>query len=1012
METPALDALAGLAQEAAARRRLPSATYRLQFTPSFTFRDAAALVPYLAALGISDVYASPLLKPRAGSTHGYDITDHAQLNPALGSSEDFDAFVEELHRHGMGLVLDTVPNHMGIGDTGNLWWMDVLENGPSSLYARYFDIDWGPVKDELQNKVLLPILEDQYGKVLESGKLRLAYEERTFWICYYGLRLPVAPRTQSQILSYKLDALMETLGPDDENVQELQSILTAIGHLPERTEQDPERIAERYREKEVIRRRIAALYQGSPDFQAALDETVAAFNGNPDDPRSFDLLGELLDNQAYRLAYWRVATEEINYRRFFDINDLAAIRMELPEVFEAAHQLIFKLITEGKVNGLRIDHPDGLRDPTGYFRKLQEGYLLELVRQHAPPDSDPRELATAVSAWCDEHLKRGNGNGAPPLYVVVEKILSKGEALPEDWTVDGATGYEFAAAVNGLFVDSANRKVFDGIYSRFTKTRVDLRNLVNASKKMTMLISLASEINMLSHQLNSISEKNRWYRDFTLNSLTFAIREIIACLAVYRTYIRPGQPVMRRDQTYIEAAVAEAKKRNPRTAESVFDFIRDTLLLRNLEEFRVEDREELLDFVMTFQQITGPIMAKSVEDTVFYTYNRLVSLNEVGGDPDQFGITPAQFHKLNADRRRRWPHAMLASSTHDTKRSEDVRARINVLSALPAEWRSALSRWAKMNRRKKTVVDGKPAPDANDEYLLYQTLVGAWPFEPVNAPEFSKFRERIIGYMEKATREAKVHTSWVNPNEAYDRAVRDFITRILTDVPDNHFLNDIRTFQRKVAFYGMFNALSQALLKITSPGVPDVYQGTELWDLSLVDPDNRRPVDFASRDAAVRQLQERMAALGGDLSELAGELLEQAADGRIKLYTLLRALTYRCAHQELFAQGSYAALEANGAKREHVVAFARTLDGAAVMTLVPRLVTRLTGGTEQPPVGEEVWKDTWLALPDDVPGARYRNLYTGAVLTVAERDGVPALPVSEALGCFPVALLERVAVEG
>ncbi|MBI4498659.1 MAG: malto-oligosyltrehalose synthase [Chloroflexi bacterium] len=991
----------------AAGRRIPSATYRLQFNRSFTFRDAHALVPYLSDLGISDCYASPLLKARAESSHGYDICDHAQLNPAIGSAEEFEAFSAALRAHGMGLVLDTVPNHMGIGDAGNLWWLDVLENGPGSVYASYFDIDWQPVKRELTARVLLPILEDQYGKVLESGKLRLVYEEGAFWISYYQTRLPVAPRAYSSILGYRLDALVAALGSEHEHVQELQSILTAISYLPPRTEQDPERIAERNREKEVIKRRIAALCQASPEVRAAIAETVQVFNGTPGDPRSFDLLDALLDAQAYRLAFWRVATEEINYRRFFDVNDLAAIRVEQPEVFQATHQLIFRLLTEGKVTGLRIDHPDGLWNPAAYLRQLQESYLRHQVQARLASQGVPEPSGDAVAAWCAEHL--GHNGAAPwPLYVVAEKILCKGEMLPEDWAVYGTTGYEFANAVNGLFVDGSNRRAFDTIYRRFTGAHLDLRNLVNSTKKMIMLVSLASEINMLAHQINSISEKNRWYRDFTLNSLTFALREVIACLPVYRTYL-DGSPdsVTRRDQAYIEAAVAEAKKRNPRTAESIFDFLRDTLLLRNVEDFREEDREALSNFVMKLQQVTGPVMAKAVEDTAFYVYNRLVSLNEVGGEPDQFGVSVAAFHRQNAERRRRWPHSLLATSTHDTKRSEDVRARINVLAELPREWRAALTRWSRMNRRKKTRVDGQAAPDRNDEYLFYQTLVGAWPQEPVGPEELARFRERMVAYMLKATREAKVHTSWVNPNEEYDAAVRDFVLGVLGEGGEDPFLHDLRAFQGRVAYYGQCNALAQVLLKLTAPGVPDLYQGTELWDFSLVDPDNRRPVDYAHRCTLLADLKAQVDAAGDDLTALAHDLLATGQDGRIKLYLTYRTLAFRRAHDQLFASGAYLPLEAGGTKRDHVVAFARTLGDQAALVVAPRLVVRLTGGVEQPPQGESVWKDTWLALPHEQVGRRYRNCLTGEVLAVGEYDGAPGLPLAALCGHFPVALLER-----
>lgn len=1006
--------VAAVAEEVAALRRVPLATYRLQLNRDFTFRDAHALVSYLHDLGISDLYTSPFLKARSDSSHGYDVCDHSQLNPALGTEEDFEALTTELRDRGMGLILDMVPNHMGIGDESNSWWMDVLENGPSSVYARYFDVDWHPVRPELHNKVLLPILEDQYGKVLESGKFRLSYEDGAFFIHYYQNKLPVAPRSYSSILGCQLDTLVQALGEENEHVRELRSILTAISYLPERTELAPEKIEERNREKEVIKRRIAALYQASAYVRAAIDTAVQTLNGRPGDPRSFDMLDELLDDQAYRPAFWRVAAEEINYRRFFDINDLAAIRMELPDVFQDTHQAVLGWLAEGKITGLRIDHIDGLWNPRSYLRQLQESYLLRRVLARLGPEYSSSELEQAVSAWLSERSERAGGQVPPwPLYVLVEKILSRDESLPEDWAVDGTTGYDFLAAANGVFVDVASQKAFDRIYSRFAGSVVDFRNLTNATKKMIMLVSLSSEVYALAHQLERIAEKNRLYRDFTLNSLTFALREIIAALPVYRTYITGPEDITRQDQMHIEAAAEEAKKRNPRTAATLFDFVRDTLLLRNIQDFREEDRKALVDLVMKFQQVTGPVMAKGVEDTAFYVYNRLTSLNEVGGEPEQFGITVAEFHRRNAERLQRWPNSLLASSSHDTKRSEDVRARIDVLSEIPEEWEGALLRWSRLNAPKKTSLNGELAPDRNDEYLLYQTLLGSWPEGPMSPEGFAAYRDRIVGYMQKATKEAKVHTSWVNPNEQYDMAVRDFVCRLLDVSQDDPFIGDLQALQRRVAYFGRFNSLSQQLLKLTSPGVPDIYQGTEVWDYSLVDPDNRRPVDYQRRRTLLAELKDQVTRAGEDRSALARELLDACQDGRIKLYVTYRTLDFRRAHPELFSAGSYLPLSARGEKREHICTFARSLEEETALVIVPRLVVRLTEGIERPPLGEEVWKDTWLTLPHGARGGahtlpRYRNLFTGQVLVAGRRDRTLGVSLAEVFRDFPVALLERV----
>jgi (1->4)-alpha-D-glucan 1-alpha-D-glucosylmutase len=1005
--------VATMAEDVASGRRVPLATYRLQLNRDFTFADARSLVPYLHRLGLSDIYASPLFRARSDSAHGYDICAHDQINPALGGEEEFTTLARALRDAQMGLVLDMVPNHMGIGETCNTWWMDVLENGPSSIYSSYFDIDWQPMKPELSNKVLLPILEDQYGKVLEQGKLRLSYEEGAFFIHHYETKLPVAPRTYRDILSYQLNTVTHALGEDHEHVQELQSILTALTHLPTQTELDPDKVAERNREKEIIKRRLATLYQSSRYVRAAIDTAVEVFNGTPGDPASLDLLDHLLAQQAYRPAFWRVAAEEINYRRFFDINDLAAIRVELPDVFIATHRLVMQLLARGDITGLRIDHPDGLWNPGRYFRRLQEAYLVRRIGEGLGHGEMDAGLEEPVAAWVRTRIaENGNGLAPMPLYVLAEKILSEEEALPDDWPIDGTTGYDFLNALNGIFVDGRNERAFDRLYAGFVGSGIDYKNLINSTKKMIMLVSLASEINALARQLERISEKNRLYRDFTLNSLTFVLREVMAALPVYRTYITSSEDVGLRDVRYVEIAVAEAKRRNPRTAEAVFDFIRDTLLLRNLEDFRVGDRQALVDFVMKFQQVTGPVMAKGVEDTAFYVYNRLVSLNEVGGHPDVFGVSLADFHSRSAERLKRWRHSMLSTSTHDTKRSEDVRARINVLSEMPGEWKRAIERWAEMNEPKKTPLGGGAAPDRNDEYLLYQALLGAWPDTQhegaslLAEEEFETFRARIGEYMRKATKEAKVHTSWVNANEEYDNAVQSFVQKVLVADAADPFIQDFLGLQRTVGYFGRWNSLSQLVLKLTSPGVPDLYQGCEMWDFSLVDPDNRRPVDYSLRASVLADLQVALERRGA--AELSGHLLKASRDGRIKQYTTWRALDLRRRQPHLFLEGDYQPLPIRGAKKEHVCAFIRRSAEAEIVVAVPRLVFGLCGGTERSPVGQEVWQDTILALPRQQAGTRYRNIFTGEVVGVVEQGGAWGAPLADALATFPVAVLERV----
>jgi (1->4)-alpha-D-glucan 1-alpha-D-glucosylmutase len=976
--------------------RIPTATYRLQFNRAFTFAEASRRVAYLDALGVSDCYASPYFKARAESTHGYDIADHNALNPAIGSEADYQAFVAALHAHGMGQVLDIVPNHMGIGESSNTWWMDVLENGPSSLYASFFDIDWHPIKPELENKVLLPILGQQYGRVLENGELVLRYEDGAFFLDYYQIELPINPRTYLEILQVPLDQLIATLGPDHEHVLEYQSIMTGLSHLPPRTETEQAKVIERHREKEILKRRLAQLCAVSPEVRAAIAETVRRFNGVPGDPRSFDMLDALIERQAYRLSYWRVAAEEINYRRFFDINDLAAIRVELPEVFEATHRLVLRLLGEGKVTGLRVDHPDGLWDPAGYFRRLQQSYA-------GPTDSDGEPSSASDR----------------PLYIVAEKILGHGERLPADWPIHGTTGYDFLNALNGIFVDRTAERRFNEIYGAFTGLRTRFDDLVYEAKKRIMRMAMASEINVLAHQLDRISEHNRYFRDFTLNSLRDALREVIACFPVYRTYIvAETDHVEERDRAYIEAAIACAKRRNPTFDPSIYDFLRDILLLRYPDTLDEEARDEQRTFVMKFQQCTGPVMAKGMEDTAFYIYNRLISLNEVGGEPQRFGTTVEAFHRQNQERLRQWPASMLATSTHDTKRSEDVRARINVLSEMPDEWRAALTRWSRLNRRKKILVDGKLAPDRNEEYLLYQTLLGAWPFAPLPderrtegdgsvapaslvvrpSPEFVA---RIQNYMVKAIREAKVHTSWLNPHTAYDEAVRAFVARILEPTPDNRFLADFYGVWRKVAHFGVFNSLSQTLLKLAAPGVPDIYQGNEMWDFSLVDPDNRRPVDYDLRAWLLGELID----WPGERAALARMLVDTRTDGRIKLYLTHRALSYRRAHAALFQAGAYQPLEADAEAREHIVAFARTHGDQQVLAVAPRLLAKRLRSPDAQPLGTAAWGGAVLILPAPA-GRRYRNIFTDEIVDAIERDGAAGLPLAQIFANFPVALLE------
>jgi (1->4)-alpha-D-glucan 1-alpha-D-glucosylmutase len=794
---------------------------------------------------------------------------------------------------------------------------------------------------------------------------------------------------------------------DHPHLQELLSIITALEHLPPRTEKNVEKIMERRREKEVIKRRLWNLYNECEILRAFIDDNIRIFNGEKGNPKSFDLFDNLLNDQAYRLSHWRVATEEINYRRFFDINELAAIRTEDPAVFKEAHRLIFKLIREKKVTGLRVDHADGLYNPAEYLSRLQKGCFLQFCLQAMPSFQDESVLEEKTGHLYDEAIFK---NSSPPirmpLYIVGEKILTKSERMPEDWPIFSTTGYVFLNSVNGIFIDMENSKTFDDIYTRFIKSKVNYQDLVYEKKKLIMETSMPSEINMLGHYLNRLSEKNRHTRDFTLNSLTTAIVEVIANFPVYRTYVtRSG--VNERDRHYIEQAVSRAQRKNPALSATIFDFLENVLLLHYPEDFKEADQMEWLDFVMKFQQITGPVMAKGVEDTTFYAYNRFVSLNEVGGNPERFGTPLDTFHGQNIERTKFWPYAMISTSTHDTKRSEDVRARLNVLSEIPNEWRHSLLRWSRINKKKKSVIEGQWVPDRDEEYLLYQTLIGVWPIHPMDGDGYEIFKKRIKDYMLKAIREAKVNTSWISPNLVYEEGLSKFVDAILSSSQGNPFTRDFETFQKKISYFGMFNSLSQVLLKVTCPGIPDLYQGTEIWDFSLVDPDNRRPVDFDMRKEMLHRLKEKMALSGSDRPGFVRSLLENWRDGYPKLYVTLESLNYRKENYPIFLDGIYIPLVGQGDLKDHLCAFARQRQEKVVLVIVPRFLTRLVESLDELPLGRNVWRDSRIVIPDEIAGDKFRNIFTGENIQTIQKDEQRVLALSEIFAHFPVAMLER-----
>ena len=953
---------ASAAPEGAAGPVVPRATYRVQLNAGFTFRDATAIVPYLAALGVSHVYCSPYFRARSGSAHGYDVVDHNSFNPEIGDHADFERFVAALRDHGMGHIVDIVPNHVGILGTDNAWWMDLLENGESSGYAGFFDIDWAPSNPDRAHKVLVPVLADPYATVLERGELELRFERDSgsFAVFYGPHRMPLDPRTYPRILD-RVAALVSS--------SELENIRRSFAALPDRLAPTAEHVAERSREKELHKQRLAALAETDGAVATALDVAVRSYTGTAGEPASFDALHELLELQAFHLAYWRVASEDINYRRFFDVNDLAALRVENEAVFNQTHRLVLQLIGAGRIDGLRIDHVDGLYDPAGYLRRLQ------------------RRIGAVT------------GNLRPrSLYLVVEKISLSFEHLPDDWPVHGETGYHFANVVNRMLIDAATRTRMDRVYRTLTGESLDARDVAYECQQLILRRSLASELNVATNQLARIARSDRSTRDFTFNNLRQALAEVIACFPVYRTYI--AETIADSDRRYIEWAIAAARRRRAASEAPVFDFVRAALLLQQPAASDAQLRAHRA-FVMKFQQITAPITAKGIEDTALYRYNRLLALNEVGGEPGIYGGGGVRAFHADAEYRvRHWPHEMLATSTHDTKRSEDLRARLAVLSEMTTPWRDAARRWMRINRTRKREVDGVPAPCSNDEYHFYQTLLGSWPLPEPNAAGMAEYRTRIEAYMIKAVREAKVHTSWTDPGTAYEEALLQFVHSALEPRDSNLFLADFLSFWRPVARFGLLNSLSQTLCKLTAPGVPDIYQGNELWDFSLVDPDNRRPIDYQRRGELLAQLEREAEQLAID------EVLAHMEDGRCKLLLTWRALQLRRAQPQLFSDGDYRRLRVHGSRAHHLCAFARRRARRVMVVIAPRLFRRLLEDPARLPLGSAVWDDTLIELPA-AAGSRapLRNVLDGTQLQPESHGDALVIPVAQALARFPVALL-------
>jgi (1->4)-alpha-D-glucan 1-alpha-D-glucosylmutase len=948
--------------------RTPVATYRVQLNHTFTFQQLHSLAPYLDALGVSECYCSPILTARQGSSHGYDICDHSALNPEIGSAADLEAVSRSLQSRGLGLIVDFVPNHMGIDPQTNAWWRDVLENGPSSAYARFFDIDWRPVKEELRDKVLLAILGDQYGQVLERGELQLVLENGLLAVRYFDRALPIGSRWMSFVLDEGLDAGVRS-GAEQPDVFELQSILAAVaGATASASSHESGNDEERRERRELSRQQLAALVERSPLVRQHVSCALRRINGQPGVPESFDRLHTLLEAQPYRLAYWRTAFDEINYRRFFDINDLAGLRMEDPRVFSATHALLLELVERRLITGIRLDHPDGLFDPVAYFHSL--------------------------ASACGERLGETSGD----IYIVIEKVLGRGEQLRESWPVHGTTGYGFLNTINGLFVHSDRLTSLRRLYREFTGNRTSSADTEYQSKRLIMRTAMASELNVLARALNRISETDRRVRDFTLNSLRRALVEVMACFPVYRTYVS-AQGATDEDIAVVDTAIAEARRRNPVQEPSIFAFIRQVLLPPPADAGAAVDRwrDRSVAFAHRLQQYTAPVVAKGIEDTAFYNDVLLLSANEVGGDLRHRVRTVSEFHKENMHRLARWPLELTAGSTHDSKRGEDARARINVISELPDEWRTHLSRWSAMNEDARARLTTTSAPDRNDEWMYYQALLGAWPAErldtqvPERAPD--EFVVRMRDYMRKAMKEAKRHTSWTYENQPYEEAVGSFVDATLAGSAARRFLASFVPFQRRIAWFGMINSLSQLVLRLGSPGVPDIYQGSELWNFSLVDPDNRRPVDFA--------LRQRL--LDGLPSAPLPELLEQWPDGRVKLLTLTRALHFRRTHPDVLIYGDYEPLSTDD--DPNVIAFGRRAEGMDLIVVVPRFAAAMMRGTPQNPLGMERWRTSSIRLPRRLARARLENVFTGEITEPLVHRGTPWLLLGAAFQSWPVAML-------
>ncbi len=922
------------------RPQIPRATYRLQFTPEFGFAEALHLLPYLQRLGISHIYASPVTRARTGSTHGYDVCDPKTVNPELGTLDEFRKLLSETARRKMGWLQDIVPNHMAYSHE-NPYLVDVLEHGEASRYAEFFDITWNHQHESLRGRLLAPFLGKPYGECVTDGELKIVFENGGLLVAYYDQRYPLSPESYWEVLGTSFEKLKDAMGATADDYTHLLGALHTLKNLPS-VSTGQERSAQCSMAKGVIRR----LYERHPAVRQHIKESVHEFStGNPGANTRFD---NLMSKQNFRLAFWKVAAEELNYRRFFTVSDLICIRVEYESVFEETHSFILGLIEEGLIHGLRVDHIDGLFDPAAYLRRLRAR--------------------------------------APEAYIVVEKILDRTEHLPTNWPIQGTTGYDFLNHLSYSLCDRESEERFDTLYAKFTGERVDPAELQIDKKRLIIGKHMAGDIDNLARLVMGIAGVDLMGRDITLYGLRRALVEVLTHFPVYRTYVTTN--MFTSDDARDIATALKLCRETMAGLAVEFDFIERFLMVKGDVVREAEFDEAWRSAVMRFQQFTGPLMAKGFEDTLFYVYNRNVALNEVGGWPEEFGISQKDFRRFIANRSSSHPWSMNATATHDTKRGEDTRARLLALTEMPAEWGERLASWTRLNKRNEKTFGEESYPDRNDQYLFYQTLVGTLPFDGAIDKSYIK---RLEEYMVKAVREAKVHTAWIKPDEDYEKATSGFVRGCLDESKNREFISQLRSFVRDLSWFGMINSLSQLVLKLTMPGVPDFYQGTELWDLSLVDPDNRRPVDFVKRARFLDKVCGRITNLSG--------VLKSADDGRLKMFIIHKLLTLRQEHAGLFENGGYVAAVASGVHRKNIEAFVRIDGGETLLVAAPKLSRSLVKPGDYP-LGTETWQDTRIKLRKSLPCSTMTNVFTGKSVDVSKE-----IYLSDLLKDFPSAVL-------